>query len=735
MNENELIELDGTVSDIIYANEENGYTVLRIETADGETVTATGCLPFTAPGEQVSLFGSWTRHPSHGPQFKAEYAQRSMPEGPEAIYEYLSSRVIKGIGPATASVIVSAFGAKALEVMENEPEKLAGLRGISMKKAREMSEELRRQTGLRRLMEFLGANELKPGYAMRLYKFYGEHAGDVIKDNPYIICMPHIGGDFSEADRLALALGFDGDSDQRIAAAIIFELRHNSGNGHVFIPKEKLLPATAQLIDVELETVEEGFEVLLDSGDIILEQVAGCNACYLADLYEAEIYTADKIKRMAGVRLKDKTDVDSVISQVEAEQGISYAPMQKKTLEMAVKNRIMVITGGPGTGKTTTVRAIIAMFEKMGLDVQLAAPTGRAAKRMTELTGREASTVHRMLEAGYAGDSFDLVFKRGEDEPLKCDVLILDECSMVDITLMRALLAALPEESRLILVGDADQLPSVGPGNVFNDILRSAVVPVVRLTEIFRQTSGSRIVRNAHMINAGEMPDICENKGDFFFMRRLNSNAAVELIMQLCSKRLPDNMGIRPEEIQVLTPTRRGSCGTYNLNRMLQSVLNPEDKAKKEKKFGDFTFREGDRVMQIRNDYDIMWSTADKKQSGTGVFNGDIGYVSSINEAEERLTVDYDGHLAIYGFDMLSELEHAWAMTVHKSQGSEYRAVILCLTGGPQPLLHRGVLYTAVTRARELLIIVGDDNIVKQMTENHKQTRRYSGLRAWLSGN
>ncbi len=732
MDGNELIEIYGTVSNIVYTNEENGYTVLRVDTQDGESITATGCIPFAAPGECITMYGTWQHHPTHGRQFKAEQAQRSMPVGAQAIYEYLSSRIVKGVGPATASVIVSEFGDKALEVMENSPERLAGLRGISMKKAQEMSQALKRQTGLRRLMEFLGSHELAPRYAMRLYKFYGDHAKDMVNDNPYIICMPHIGAEFSEADRMALALGFEGDNAQRIAAAVIFELQYNSGNGHVFIPKEKLLMATAQLIDVELETVEEGFEILQDSGEVVVEAVAGCSACYLAHLYEAETYTARRIRAMAARRIKDKADVESIIAKVEAEHGIHYAPMQRKTLETAAQSPVMVMTGGPGTGKTTTVRAIIAMFEKMGLEVQLAAPTGRAAKRMTELTGHEASTIHRLLEAGYAEDGFDLVFKRDEDEPLKCDVLILDECSMVDITLMQALLAALPKECRLIMVGDADQLPSVGPGNVFMDILRSCTVPTVRLTEIFRQTRDSRIVRNAHMINAGEHPNLAENKGDFFFMKRLNQEVAAELIGQLCAKRLPDNMGIRPEEIQVLTPTKKGSCGTYSLNKMLQNVLNPAQNEKKEKKFGDFTFREGDRVMQIRNDYDIIWVTADGKATGTGVFNGDIGYITAIDESKEQLIVDYDGHLARYGFDMLSELEHAWAMTVHKSQGSEYRAVVLCLTGGPQPLLHRGVLYTAVTRARELLVITGDDSIVRQMTENHKQTRRYSGLRARL---
>ena len=734
MKEAELTTLTGTVDTVIYANEENGYTVLRLETDSGEEATVTGCLPFAAPGEMVVLYGAWVSHPNHGQQFRADFAERRLPSGADAIYHYLASRVIKGIGPATASVLVSEFGDRTLDVLENEPERLSQLRGISAKKAQELSAAFRRQTGLRRLTEFLGAHGIRIGVAMRLYRFYGEDALEQVKENPYIISLPHIGGEFAEADRLALDTGFESDNTQRIAAAILFELQHNSGNGHVFIPKEKLLPATSQLIGVDVAAIEEGFEVLADSGEIICEPIAGREACYLTYLHEAETYTAERILRMTKLSFPEVSGIDAIIERVERENGIQYAPMQRKTLDMAAKNGIMVITGGPGTGKTTVVRAIIAMYDAMGLKVQLAAPTGRAAKRMTELSGVEAMTIHRLLEAGYAEDGFDLMFKRNEDEPLKCDAVILDECSMVDITLMRALLAALPQGCRLVMVGDADQLPAVGPGNVFMDILRSGVVPAVRLTEIFRQTASSRIVRNAHMINSGDHPNIAENKGDFFFMRRLDQDAAGELIAQLCSKRLPENMGMRPEEIQVLTPTRRGKCGTYSLNARLQSVMNPPSGEKKERRFGDTVFREGDRVMQIRNDYDIIWTSTTGEKPGTGVFNGDIGYIRTIDQENERLTVDYDGHLAIYSFEMLSELEHAWAMTVHKSQGSEYRAVVLCLTDGPAPLLHRGILYTAVTRARELLIIVGDDSIVHKMIDNHKQTRRYSGLRARLAG-
>ena len=734
MDTRELVELTGTVIEIIYTNEENGYTVLKLETDAGEKINVTGCMPFSAPGEQLIVHGMWIRHPAHGQQFQAEYAERRMPDGAEAVYEYLASRIIKGVGPATASVIVSAFGARALDVIEQEPEKLAGLRGISMKKAKEISESLRRQVGLRRLMEFLNSHGLRPIYAMRLYRDYGNYAMELIKENPYLLAQPHIGGEFADADRLALDLGMEGDSAERIAAALLFELQHNSGNGHVFIPREKLVIATSQLIEVPQEPIEEGLEVLIDSGGIICSFVAGCEGCYLAELYTAEINTAERLLRMAGSKTAIPRDLGDIVTKVEQEQGITYAPMQKKTLEIAAGNRAMVITGGPGTGKTTTVRAIIAMFERMGLTVLLTAPTGRAAKRMTELTGKEAATIHRLLEAGHAEGSFDPVFRRNADEPLQCDAIIVDECSMIDIMLMNALLSALPRDCRLVLVGDADQLPPVGPGNVFRDILRSNVLPVVRLTEIFRQTSESRIVRCAHQINIGEHPNLSENKGDVFFLRRLAPDSARDLIVQLCAERLPKNMGIRPEEIQVLTAMRRGAAGMYAINSALQAALNPPAAGKPEKKYGDFVFRAGDRVMQIRNNYDIIWTTSDTAQSGSGVFNGDVGYIREVDVNSETLVVDFDGRLATYGFDMLSELEHAWAMTVHKAQGSEYRAVLLCAVGLPQQLMYRGVLYTAVTRARELLIVVGDENVINRMIDNHKQTRRYSGLRARLTG-
>ncbi len=732
MDERELTEIVGAISAVIYANEDNGYTVLRLHTDSGEDVTLVGCVPCPAPGESVIAHGQWENHSVHGRQFKAEYLQRTMPTSKEAIYEYLSGGAVRGVGPATASVIIDRFGEKALDIIENHPDKLAELKGISSAKAQEMSKSLRRQAGMRRLMEFICSYGLRPVLAMRLYKIYGDMALELVQQNPYIISYDSVGGTFSEADGLALQMGLEGDSPERVAAAVAFELEHNAGNGHCFIPREKLIAAVCQLIDVEEDLASRGVDTLTETGQIVRQEIAGCDACYLYRLYDAETYTA---KRLADMTLNPRsgdTDLDALVARIEAEQGIKYAPLQRKTLELALNNSVVVLTGGPGTGKTTSVRAILAMFDSLGLDTLLAAPTGRAAKRMTELTGRDAATIHRLLGAKMSEDGETTLFTKGEDEQLECDAVILDECSMVDITLMRALLAALPEGCRLVLVGDADQLPSVGPGSVFLDIIRSDAVPTVRLSEIFRQGEGSRIVRNAHLINRGEHPDLAENAGDFFRLKRLECADSADTIVELCSTRLPQKMNIPSMDIQVLSPTRKGDTGTFSLNRRLQAALNPPAEGKNEKAFGDVVFRAGDRVMQIKNNYDIMWKSADGLYTGTGVYNGDIGIITAIENETETLTVDYDGHMAKYGFEMLNELEHAWAMTVHKSQGSEYRAVILALNSGAQALLTRGVLYTAVTRAKQLLIIVGDDRIAYQMIDNSRQYRRYSGLRVRL---
>ena len=727
----EQTEINGIISSVIYLNDENGYAVVRMETDSGEMVTAVGCLPYIAPGEMISAEGSWVTHAQHGRQFKIEQSNRLLPTSADGIYEYLAGSTVKGIGPATAALIVDRFKEKSLDILEMHPEKLAEIKGISLTKAKDLSASFKKQAGVRRLTEFLCAYNIQPLVALKLYRAYGSAALETVHENPYIISASHIGASFAEADNLALELGVEGDSMNRISAAVLFELQHNSGNGHCFIPRDKLIAATSQLISVPPDLVSDAIDSLSENGGIVCDTVANLNVCYLAELFDAETYTADRLKSMIGLKTKSSANVEKLISKLENMYDISYAPLQKQSIELALNNRILVITGGPGTGKTTILKGILSLYDELGLETLLAAPTGRAAKRMSELTCREASTIHRLLGAKMSENGESVVFSKHEGDPLNCDALVLDECSMVDITLMCSLLKALKPGCRLVLVGDADQLPSVGPGNVFSDIIRSQTVPTVRLTEIFRQKGDSRIVRNAHMINRGEHPDFEANTGDFFRLRRLNGGTAVETIVELCARRLPDNMNIPSASIQVLSPTRKGETGTVNLNKRLQAVLNPPSESKKEKLFGEVIFRVGDRVIQTKNNYDTIWKTKGGV-SGAGVYNGDIGTIAQIDPITETLTVDFEDKLATYSFEMLNELEHAWALTVHKSQGSEYRAVVLALSGDVQMLLTRGVLYTAVTRAKELLIMVGDDNIAHRMIDNNKQSRRYSALRLRL---
>ena len=708
MQEAERSLIEGTVESVIYQNQENGYTVLRLDGGEGQTLTVVGCMPGVAPGEGIAVEGTWTRHASYGEQFKAEAVERRTPAGTKAIFDYLSSGAVKGIGAATARRMVEEFGEETLTVLEEHPERLTQIKGVTRKKALAMGENFRLQMGMRRLLEFLGEHEVPLQLAMPLYRKYGDRALEIIRGNPYLLVDGELGVEFSTADKLALSMGMEGDDPQRIEAGLLFELAHNLDNGHTFLPRRKLLPATAQLIELEGETeaLEDALEALLERGEVIQETVANEEAVYLHDLCEAEQYVAFRLAEMARGEQVPPHGLDGLIDRIQAEQGIVYAPQQRQAVELAAASQVMLLTGGPGTGKTTSLRGVLALFDQLGLETALAAPTGRAAKRLGELCGMEAATIHRLLETQYDPRSGRLVFARDEDDPLRADAVIVDETSMVDILLMRGLLSALRPECRLILVGDPDQLPSVGPGNLFSDLIRSGVVPMVRLTEIFRQAAESAIIRNAHGVNRGELPDLRDNKHDFFFLRRKDPARAAETIVELVQTRLPQNMGIPPEQIQVLSPTRKRVTGTAALNRAIQEAVNPPAPDRPERRFGEYVFRQGDRVMQVRNNYDVIWK--DGLTTGMGVFNGDIGRIVEVDNRSELITVDFEGRLVEYTPDMLGELEPAYAITVHKAQGSEYRAVIL---------------------SRELLILVGDEEVVARMTANDRQQRRYSGLR------
>ena len=734
MAEQELEILQGAVSAVVYQNYENGYAVLRLNLGGGQTVTVVGTIPLPAVGEKLMVTGKWSNHPSYGRQFEAEFLERLMPQTAMEILNYLSSRVIKGIGPRMAARIVERFGAETLAVMEREPERLAEVAGISREKARSIGEEFRLQVGMRQIMEFFALHHLPAELAVRTYKRYGDSTMELLYDDPYLLMDEELEAEFGAVDQFAIALGVAGDDPRRLEAGVLFELNYNLTGGHSFLPEDKLIAATARLLTVEEDTVKQAVGRLLEVDRLNREQLAGITVIYLPQLYEAETESTRRLLEFAGNTFPEPKNLDKLIRSVAKDSGIDYSSQQLEAIREAATSGLLLITGGPGTGKTTILNGILELLGRMQLRCLLAAPTGRAAKRLSEVTGEDASTIHRLLEAGIDPATGKMFFARDEENPLKCDAVIVDEMSMVDIQLLHSLLQAIPQGKRLILVGDPDQLPPVGPGFPFGDMLRSGVLPSVRLTEIFRQAQQSLIVMNAHRVNQGEMPDLKCVTSDFFFMRRSSEEAVCSLIRDLCSARLPQNMGIPSDQIQVLSPTRKGAMGTVNLNRLLQEALNPPGPDKKERAFGDYLFREGDRVMQIRNNYDILWKKTDASMVGAGIFNGDVGIIQSIDTGSETLSVLFDDKVAEYDFTQLSELEPAYAMTVHKSQGSEYRAVVLTAWNGSPYLLSRSILYTAITRARELLVIVGKEETVGIMVENAKKNRRYSGLKLRLQG-
>ena len=734
MAEQELEILQGAVSAVVYQNYENGYAVLRLNLGGGQTVTVVGTIPLPVVGEKLMVTGRWGNHASYGRQFEAEFLERLMPQTTMEILNYLSSRVIKGIGPRMAARIVERFGAETLTVMEREPERLAEVAGISREKARSIGEEFRLQVGMRQIMEFFALHHLPAELAVRTYKRYGDSTMELLYDDPYLLMDEELEAEFGAVDRFAIELGVAGDDPRRGEAGGQFELTYNLTGGHSFLPEDKLIAATARLLTVEEDTVKQAVERLLEADRLSRDKLAGITVIYLPQLYEAETESVRRLLEFAGNTFPEPKNLDKLIRSIAKDSGIDYSAQQLQAIREAATSGLLLITGGPGTGKTTILNGILELLGRMQLRCLLAAPTGRAAKRLSEVTGDDASTIHRLLEAGIDPATGKMFFARDEENPLKCDAVIVDEMSMVDIQLLHSLLQAIPQGKRLILVGDPDQLPPVGPGFPFGDMLRSGCLPSVRLTEIFRQAQQSLIVMNAHRVNQGEMPELRCVTSDFFFMKRNSEDGVCGLIRDLCATRLPQNMGIPSDQIQVLSPTRKGAVGTVNLNRLLQAALNPPGPDKKERTFGDYLFREGDRVMQIRNNYDILWKKTDGSMVGAGIFNGDVGVIQSIDTGSETLTVLFDDKEAEYDFTQLNELEPAYAMTVHKSQGSEYRAVILTAWNGSPYLLSRSILYTAITRARELLVIVGKEETVGVMVENAKKNRRYSGLKLRLQG-
>lgn len=723
--------LQGTIQAVVFDNYENGYAVVRLRVGT-DTITVVGTIPMPAVGEQLVVTGRWSSHSSYGRQFEAEFLERYLPQNTGDILKYLASGVVKGVGPVSAERIVNHFGEETLDVLYSQPKRLVEVPGISASRAKIIGTEFRLQVGIRQIMEFFAQHRLPAAQAMRAYKIYGENLLDMVTDDPYLLTEGELDVPFAEADRFAMELGIAADDPRRVEAGILFELHYNLNAGHSFLPEDKLCAATAQLLNVEQDTVRKGLERLKDGGKVVPDKLANINVDYLPELYEAEQYCAQRLKAFAKSVFVEDANLDVLVRQAAKESGLEYSAQQEQAIREAAGSGLLIVTGGPGTGKTTVLNGVLSLFKNLDLKCVLAAPTGRAAKRLTEVTGQEASTIHRLLEAGIDPATGNMAFVRDENNPLKADVVIVDEMSMVDVLLLSSLLKAVPTGKRLILVGDPDQLPPVGPGFPLNDMLRSGALPTVRLTEIFRQAQESLIVMNAHRVNRGELPELREVRKDFFFIRKASEDQLNTLIRDLCTTRLPGKMGIPSDQIQVLSPTRKGGMGTVSLNKMLQAALNPPAPDKKEKQFGDYTFRVGDRVMQIRNNYDIMWTKTDASAVGTGIFNGDVGVITSMDLQAETMKILFDDREAEYSFEQLNELEPAFAITVHKSQGSEYRAVILTAWSGSPYLLNRSILYTAITRARELLIIVGREDTVAAMTQNVRKNRRYTGLKLRL---
>ena len=728
-NEN-LLQLEGAVENIVYRNDSNGYTVVEISDGD-DYITAVGIMPQAEVGNTVKLTGFYTSHPNYGRQFSAKICEVCRPTESADILRYLSSGAIKGIGAATAQRLVAEFGEATLDVMENQPERVALLKGISKSRAEEFSVQLKTSAGVRTLMLYLGEYGISNTSSVKIYNAFGAGCVDRIKENPYILCQGDFGVSFESADFIAKKESLEPESGVRLRAGITYILHHNERNGHTCLPKKRLAEISADFLSVGIDRINDCMEEMLFDRTLIGDTIDEGEFVFTPQLHLNEMYAASRIKMLLSFPSERIKDIDAEIEKCEESDGIAYAELQKKAIKSALSEGMLVLTGGPGTGKTTTLNAIIKILKNKGKKVLLSAPTGRAAQRMTELTGDEAKTLHRLLEVSW--DKHDNpVFNKNERNQLKCDALIIDEVSMVDTYIFESVMRALPLGCRLILVGDSDQLPSVGPGNVLGDLTDSGIVPVVRLNEIFRQAQQSLIVTNAHKIVNGEMPVLNKADRDFFFLQRNSKADVTSVIIDLCTNRLPQAYGYSAfDNIQVLSPSKKGELGTAELNFRLQNALNPKADGKQEVTIGSKTFRTGDKVMQIKNNYDIRWFK-ENGDTGEGIFNGDIGIIERIDKKVKLIKVCFYDKTAAYTYESAADLDFAYAVTVHKSQGNEFDAVIMPMVSGPPQLYYRNLLYTAVTRAKKTLILVGNPHTVEYMVNNNRRTKRYSGLKEFL---
>lgn len=725
----DLVTVTGTVEFVTFRNSENGYTVLEFS-SDGELFTATGNVGDLYCGEKVTFSGKWQVHPTFGKQLKIEGCQREMPETAADMLSYLSSGIIKGVKEKTAQKIVERFGEDTFSIIENTPLRLAEIKGISRERAKEISEEFRKRAAEREALISLEKYGITTAECLRVFKIFGKNSVATVERNPYLLCGEGIGITFEKACDIASRLPVPPADEYRIAAGILYVVRHNLYNGHTCLPREKLIAPCMSLLGCDEDTVEISIDKLIEQKQLVTDMLGGREFVFLPDIYNAEKRAANTVLFMKRYAPKCFCDIDEQINNAELISGVLYNEQQRLAIRLAVEKGILILTGGPGTGKTTTLRGILKVFESQGLEVALAAPTGRAAKRMSELTGRDAQTIHRLLEVEWDRNDRP-VFQRNKRNPLGAGAVIIDELSMVDIVLFASLLDALPIGCRLVMVGDSDQLPPVGAGNVLHDMINSKALPVVELKEVFRQAMESLIVTNAHKIVRGEIPELSVTDKDFFFMERNSAFMTSKTVTELCSSRLPKAYGYSPtDDIQVLCPSRKGEAGTVNINKLLQAAINPPAKHKRERVFGQRIFREGDKLMQIKNNYNIPWTSAEK--DGLGVFNGDIGLLDKIDEAAHLLYVRYDDKMAEYPFECGIELEHAYAVTVHKSQGNEFDAVVMPVSGVVEQLAYRNLLYTAVTRAKKLMILVGSRNVVERMTLNDSKAKRYSALKNFI---